>query len=450
MENIDVKRLNPHPYNPRKNLGEMAELADSIKANGVLQNLTVVPEDATWWNDLRDDAKHNYTGGFTVVIGHRRLAAAKMAGLTELPCAISDMPIQEQVATMLLENMQRAALTTLEQADGFQMMIDFGGTVGTIAEQTGFAETTVRHRLKLKELDRAKLEESDMRGGRIEDYIALERIKDAKDRNKLLEHIGTPSFKWNLENAIDEQERPERKKALIAELERFAMPIEGKDANGMHYVAGFWGFKGTVEKPADAGDVKYFYTVDNNSISLYKKASQAVPAGKSEKEKAFDERLTRMRELTKRAYELRYEFVKNFSAAKKHAAEIQRMAFRVILAGASYNDNRGALDLLGIGKPEGNNWDDEVQKLTGELLTRQYDEQPEKAMLAIIYANCDDKPSNSYFSSQSWNLSIKFRENESLDMLYDGLISLGYQISEEEQALRDGTHELFDETEAKE
>ena len=66
--NIEIDRLLPHPQNPRKNLGDLSELAESIKKNGILQNLTVV---------RADEDK------YTVIIGHRRCAAAKLAGLAE-------------------------------------------------------------------------------------------------------------------------------------------------------------------------------------------------------------------------------------------------------------------------------------------------------------------------------------------------------------------------------
>lgn len=87
---IPVEDLYPHPDNPRKDLGDLTELSDSIRANGVLQNLTVVPR---------------AEGGYTVVIGHRRLAASKLAGLKELPCIIMELDLRSQVQTMLMENM---------------------------------------------------------------------------------------------------------------------------------------------------------------------------------------------------------------------------------------------------------------------------------------------------------------------------------------------------------
>lgn len=71
---IPVSKLWRHPDNPRKDLGDVTELAESIKVNGVLQNLTVVP--------LIGEITKKWDGeSYRVIIGHRRLAAAKLAGL---------------------------------------------------------------------------------------------------------------------------------------------------------------------------------------------------------------------------------------------------------------------------------------------------------------------------------------------------------------------------------
>lgn len=100
---IPVAQLHPHPDNPRKDLGDITELTASIKANGVLQNLTVVPRanpdvnyeelcrqyyaDPTEENRTKLNQFRN-TDGYTVIIGHRRLAAAKAARLAKLPCIV--------------------------------------------------------------------------------------------------------------------------------------------------------------------------------------------------------------------------------------------------------------------------------------------------------------------------------------------------------------------------
>lgn len=138
---IGLEHIHPHPDNPRKDLGDLTELAESIKKNGIMQNLTVIP-------------KEGEPGEYITIIGHRRSAAAKLAGVTEAPCRVVEgMTDKEQMSTMLEENMQRNDLTIWEQAQGFQMMLDLGETEDTIAEKTGFSKKTIRHRLNIAKLD---------------------------------------------------------------------------------------------------------------------------------------------------------------------------------------------------------------------------------------------------------------------------------------------------------
>ena len=129
---INTQDIYQHPDNPRKDLGDLSELSDSIAKKGIMQNLTVIP--GHW------DADRNWhEDGYTLIIGHRRFAAAKQAGIQELPCrVVEDMDKKDQVSTMLEENMQRADLTIWEQANGFQMMLDLGESEEQIAEKSGF------------------------------------------------------------------------------------------------------------------------------------------------------------------------------------------------------------------------------------------------------------------------------------------------------------------------
>lgn len=135
IQNISIELVKVHPNNVRKTYNDIEELAESIKAKGILQNLTVVPDPQE-------------PGKYLTVIGNRRLTAARMAGLETVPCIVSDMDEKEQTSVMLLENIQRSDLTVYEQAQGFQMMLDLGETEDTIAEKTGFSKKTVRHRLR--------------------------------------------------------------------------------------------------------------------------------------------------------------------------------------------------------------------------------------------------------------------------------------------------------------
>lgn len=153
---IKVSNLYPHPDNPRKDLGDLTELVESIKKNGIMQNLTVIPI-----GNERDPEEQADAGNialysdFRVLIGHRRLAAAKKAGLESVPCRIvSNISRSDQIGIMLEENMQRNDLSIYEQAQSFQMMLDLGETEETISQKTGFGRTTIRHRLNIAKLDK--------------------------------------------------------------------------------------------------------------------------------------------------------------------------------------------------------------------------------------------------------------------------------------------------------
>lgn len=180
---MDVSLLRHHPKNPRKNLGDLDELAKSIKANGIMQNLTIIPVNGsgvcTAWELATE---------YWVLIGNRRFEAAKMAGLDKVPCTIvEDISEREQISIMLEENMQRSDLTPVEQAEGFQMMLDLGETIETIVEKTGFNRATVYHRLNLAKLDRGSLKKKQEEFQlSLSDLYALEQIKNVDTRNKIL------------------------------------------------------------------------------------------------------------------------------------------------------------------------------------------------------------------------------------------------------------------------
>lgn len=198
---LRTNQLIPNPDNPRKDLGDIEELEKSIRKNGIMQNLTVVPAD----DDMNE---------FMVLIGHRRLEAAKDAGLVKVPCVIAEgLTREEQLAIMLEENMQRNDLTVLEQAESFQMMIDLGNTVESLTEKTGFSESTIRHRLKIAELDRKVLSEKQKTLQlSLTDLYELEKVKDVKVRNKI---VSAASSAEDLRRAVDRRLQEEREKKTL-------------------------------------------------------------------------------------------------------------------------------------------------------------------------------------------------------------------------------------------
>ncbi len=208
---IDISEIYPNKDNPRKDIGDIKELTKSIKKNGLMQNLTVVP--GHWENELA------YTNGYTLLIGHRRYAAAKAAGLTEVPCRIiSGMDKKEQVSTMLEENMQRADLTAYEQAEGFQMVMDLGYTEKDLVTKTGFSEKTIKHRLNIAKLDKELLKEKNEDEAfqlSLTDLYKLEQIKSIDKRNEVLSKAKTArDIDWLVKSTVDEEKRTDRYEAF--------------------------------------------------------------------------------------------------------------------------------------------------------------------------------------------------------------------------------------------
>ena len=475
---LPVDRLRPHPDNPRKDLGDIQELADSIKVNGVLQNLTVVSlksvseewsalekqyqehpteELRTRMNRIAARQPHDGEGLYRVIIGHRRLAAAKLAGLTEVPCVVTMMTDKEQLQTMLMENMQRTDLTIYEQAQGFQLMLDLGSTVDEIAEKSGFSKTTVRRRVKLLDLDADKFKKSEARGATIQDYLELDKIESIELKNKVLDAIGTANFRDVLKRTIEDEKHLRRMAQWETDLEAFALKIEKRDYVGdasvrMDYVRNYgrWSPKDTtVERPMDAGEVKYYYLVSANEIDLYKDWQERVETEEERQRKVrkqiADQIKARLQETTKRHFSLRSEFVSGFSASKKHLLEICKYAADILVGDGEWVRDEINTELAG--KLLNLNIDDNTDYPTFKaMVEQQIAADPEHTLLVCAYASADEDE-NGYWDWE-WNSQIctyeyKHKSNEGLDQLYEFLIALGYTMSDEEKMMRDGTHELF-------
>ncbi len=467
---LPISEIYPHPDNPRKDLGDLSELSESIKLKGILQNLTVVPghyQTREEWEKLNKEYKEtptdelrakinarHYDDGYTVIIGHRRLAAAKAAGMKLVPCIVSDMDEKEQCSTMLIENMQRSDLTVYEQAKGFQMMLDFGDSVEDIAEKSGFSQSTIRRRVKLLELDEEKFKKSQTRNVSLFDYMELDKIKDNDLKNAVLDSIGTENFKYDLKKALEQEEIKEYLDSVEAEVSKFAIKIE--DTAGYLWVTeyGSWNKKSVIV-PDDTDTVQYYYGRDRSYIAVYKKKEEIPADEEAERIRAAQEaekkrRRCNLAEATKRAYELRKEAINciSNSYAEKHIAEI--VAF-IMAISSQYDPWIDAEDIAKIlqidfDADEFEDWGDD--KSTEYMLDLIKTESKKKAgifLLKYAYALSKDKKNNGYYSS--W--SVEYSTNNRLDLIYDFLCKLGYEMSDEEKALRDGTHEMFIKEEVK-
>lgn len=430
LQMIPTDKLHPHPDNPRKVIGDVSELAESIKANGILQNLTVVPNDDNW-----DD--------FTVIIGHRRLAAAKQAGLTELPCAIVEMTEKEQLSTMLTENMQRSDLTVYEEAKGCQLLLDLGDTVAEVAEKTGFSASKIRRRVKLCELDEESFKESQIRQPTLQDYDRLNQIKDIDVRNELLKSIGTNNFNNLLYSAVQKQEADEER----AELEKICLDngmTKCKSRNDIPEnceCTGLFQLKNLIGKTFNDGRKRYFYPAYGDRIYIYtKRTKEKIEELNAKEEKRiaenqkFNEINSQVGEINERCKALREEFMRegNFNDNSQKQALINYILYSMserkeyskisfcALSGLKYDDKNECI-----------NFDDCI-KDTGKML------------ISAAYAFFKNWRDNSnYILVDYANKTITRKINPELNRFYNLLCKLGYVMSDEEIQLRDGTHPIF-------
>ena len=183
---INTSLIDPHPDNPRKNIGDVTDLAASIKTNGLLTPLSVVP------NGER----------YRVIAGHRRLAACKQAGIRAVPCFVLDLDPLQQLEAMVTENCQREQLTVLEEADAIQGMLDLGATTASVAHRLGRSADYVRDRAKAASIKtEVRASRDDFSQLTIGQLVAIARYDGQPDRQKkLAQAAGTSNFDYILRN----------------------------------------------------------------------------------------------------------------------------------------------------------------------------------------------------------------------------------------------------------
>jgi ParB family chromosome partitioning protein len=140
LQTLSIDRLRPGKYQPRTRMDaeSLAELALSIREQGIMQPILVRPVDG---------------GRFEIVAGERRWRAAQQAGLREIPALVKNVPDQSALAVALIENIQREDLNPLEEARGLQRLIDeFGLTHDAVAKAVGRSRSAVSNLLRLNAL----------------------------------------------------------------------------------------------------------------------------------------------------------------------------------------------------------------------------------------------------------------------------------------------------------
>ena len=137
IRNIPIDKLVTNILQPRKDMGDLEELAQSIKEMGIIEPIIVRTRD----------------GKFEIIAGERRFKAAELAGLTEIPCIEHEVPDNEALEITIIENIQRKDLNLFETAFSLKSLNDiYGYTHQDIAQKIGKSRVTVTELIRITEL----------------------------------------------------------------------------------------------------------------------------------------------------------------------------------------------------------------------------------------------------------------------------------------------------------
>lgn len=431
IQNIDINLIDQHPENPRKDLGDLTELASSIKESGIHQNLTVV----------RNGER------YTCIIGHRRLAASKLAGLTEVPCHVADMDYKTQLSTMLVENMQRAELTYIEQADGFQMMMDLGETVESIAEMSGFSKETVKHRLEIAKLDKDKLKASDLT---LEDLVYLERVTDVEVRNRLLKQCSHANLKYNVDSEIKYAERAAKRaqwKEYFESLGMKEIPPERPRYRDFNTEKRFnYEAVNPEEFKLDESlnPEECYFEISKNSWdnSIYictertdMEEQDAAEEERKKKEAERAERKGQLNELFDGVNERLMSFAKSLPERKGSVSVALRLVAEITITSSySYLYRE---DFATLGKIANDKLNDKESIANGKLPTELLyiaEKTPTSGILQLILSKHKVDKADYY---------CRFDDSPASRCIVRAFETLGYSFTDEECKLLNGTHELY-------
>lgn len=137
IRNIPIEKIVTNQMQPRRDMGDLKELTDSIKENGIIEPVIVRPKN----------------GNFEIIAGERRFRAAKEAGMHEIPCIEHDVADNEALEMSIIENIQRKDLNVFEQAQSIHSLTEiYGYTHEEIAKKIGKSRVTVTELVRITDL----------------------------------------------------------------------------------------------------------------------------------------------------------------------------------------------------------------------------------------------------------------------------------------------------------
>jgi ParB family chromosome partitioning protein len=203
VQRAPIAQIRPNPYQPRKEFRaeELSELQASLEANGLLQPIVVRP---------------GADGGYELIAGERRLRAATQLGWTEIPVVVRDIDDRTLLTLALVENLQRTDLNAVEEAEGYQRLIDeFGLTQQRVAEIIGKDRTTIANTLRVLQLPpsvRRMVQEGDLTLGHARALLAFE---DERAISDVAREVVTKGLSVRDVEARARRVRPEKRHPIV-------------------------------------------------------------------------------------------------------------------------------------------------------------------------------------------------------------------------------------------
>jgi ParB/RepB/Spo0J family partition protein len=167
IETIGLEKIRPSEDNLRRNLGDIDGMAATIAEIGLLQKPLVCPAG---------------DGTYRIVAGHRRLAAIKQLGWTEVQVEVREVDDLVRLQAMLVENLHREGLAPLEEADGYRRLADLGMTQADIARKTSTSQANVSKKVSLLDLPAKVAKLVDSGGISVVDALELTKLNAWPDR----------------------------------------------------------------------------------------------------------------------------------------------------------------------------------------------------------------------------------------------------------------------------
>lgn len=202
LRRVRISEISRNPNQPRRYFDPeaIATLAESIRQYGVLNPLTV---------------RRTAGGGYELVAGERRLRAARVAGLTDVPCLLINADGEDSSVIALVENLQRRDLDFFEEANGFKRLIDqFGLTQEEAARKVGKTQSAVANKLRLLRLSQQNMELIRRNNLTERHARALLRLSEEADRinvtNYIIEHeLNVSRTEEYIDEFLKAKEKPE-------------------------------------------------------------------------------------------------------------------------------------------------------------------------------------------------------------------------------------------------